>query len=106
MTPEIPPRRRMVGTKEAAAQMNCAEKTIRKLCLSGDIPAVKVGAHWRIDLDALPGRGPATPAAGLPAELIASLVAEVVMAAEVLTQADAHAIAGVVKQAWTTSAAA
>lgn len=106
MTVAIPPAPRMGGTKEAAAQMNCCVKTVLKMCARGELPAVKVGAHWRIDLDALPGRASADPpqSGGLPAEVVASLVSEVVLAAPVLTEADMAAIAGVLRQAWTAAA--
>ncbi|MFG3617474.1 excisionase family DNA-binding protein [Nocardia sp. NPDC047654] len=95
----------MGDTKAAAAQLNCSVKTVRRMVADGSIPAVRVGRVYRIDLDALPGRERGGPqSGGLSPEAVASLVSEMVLAAEVLTEADASAIAGVLRQAWTASA--
>lgn len=43
----------VVTTAQAAQCLGCSPKTVRKLCQQGDIRAVKLGADWRIPVEAL-----------------------------------------------------
>lgn len=95
---------RMGGLKDAAAQLNCSVSTIRRRVADGTIPAVRLGKRFRIDLDALPGRGPAAPhLGGASPESVAALVSEVVLAAPVLTDSHVRHMVRVVRQAYAGS---
>ncbi|MEU4810019.1 excisionase family DNA-binding protein [Nocardia fluminea] len=47
--------RRLISMKEAAAQMGCGYRTVKRYVADGTIPHVRVGSLIRIDPDALPG---------------------------------------------------
>lgn len=45
------PDHRLVTTHEAAVLLSCHEKTVRRMILRGDLPAIRVGSRWRLDPD-------------------------------------------------------
>ena len=44
---------KVLNTKEAAVYLRMGIRTIYRLVISGQIPAVKVGKSWRFHIDAL-----------------------------------------------------
>lgn len=40
--------KRKVHPREVASNLNVTERTVRRMCERGDIPAVKAGRQWRI----------------------------------------------------------
>ena len=46
----LPP---LIGVKATASFLGVSERLVRSLCATGNIKAVKVGAVWRINRDAL-----------------------------------------------------
>ena len=44
---------KVLNTKEAAAYLGMGIRTVYRLTASGQIPAAKVGGHWRFHADAL-----------------------------------------------------
>lgn len=38
----------MLKISEVAKQLNVSERTVRRLAEKGELPAVKIGCHWRI----------------------------------------------------------
>jgi excisionase family DNA binding protein len=51
--PLSPPLSNLLTTEEAAAQLKLASKTIRALCASRSITAIRVCRRWRIPADEL-----------------------------------------------------
>ena len=44
---------KVLNTKEVAAYLGMGIRTVYRLTASGQIPAAKVGGHWRFHVDAL-----------------------------------------------------
>lgn len=42
-------KRRLLTAEEIAEELRIPKTTIYKLCNDGDIPAAKIGKHWRFD---------------------------------------------------------
>ena len=47
----MPPR--LLTTQEAAEFLRVSRATIRRWCKAGQLPAVRIGRQWRIDMDQL-----------------------------------------------------
>ena len=47
----MPPR--LLTTQEVAEFLRVSRATIRRWCKAGQLPAVRIGRHWRIDMDQL-----------------------------------------------------
>lgn len=43
----------MLNCEQTASMLNCHARTIARMCERGDLLAVKVGSHWRVNRDAL-----------------------------------------------------
>ena len=76
---------RLGSVKDAARELRCGDKTIRRRLADGTIPHVRVGGVIRIDLDAL--TAPARPTQPQPDPRVeyADYIAKVVAAAPPLT---------------------
>lgn len=44
---------RFISTAEASRLLHVSEDTVRRRCVAGRLPAVRVGRLWRIRLDLL-----------------------------------------------------
>jgi excisionase family DNA binding protein len=42
-------KRRLLTPEEVSTELSIPKTTLYKLCNSGQIPAVKIGKHWRFD---------------------------------------------------------
>lgn len=43
----VPMAEPMVGAKEAAEKLGISDRTLKRMAQDGDIPAMKIGTHWR-----------------------------------------------------------
>ncbi len=64
--PDPPARRGLVGVREAAEILGVHPRTIHRYLSRGEIDAVKIGGHWRIEASSLPHPTRAGPPAPLP----------------------------------------
>ena len=54
MTPERSPEKNdVLDAEEASAWLKIPKSTLYKLCTEGEIPAAKVGRHWRFHRETL-----------------------------------------------------
>ena len=43
----------IINLKEAGALLGLSEESVRRYCVTGDIPAIQIGKQWRIDKEML-----------------------------------------------------
>ena len=43
----------ILNLKEAGALLGLSEDSVRRYCVTGDIPAIQIGKQWRIDKEKL-----------------------------------------------------
>lgn len=48
-----PAKNKLLTPDEVAEELQIPKSTIYKLCSDGEIPAAKIGKHWRFDRDRL-----------------------------------------------------
>lgn len=44
----------LIGSAEVAARLSVSERHVQRMCITGQLPAVRVGNRWRVSVDDLP----------------------------------------------------